>query len=711
MINDGYNNVNWDAMGTDLNNGKGHNEDYLTSQYSNGYRAENLGSGLESWTANDSGQWVKNPIGTQTMDSLKNAIYNDVTEMMFSDGGSSWGHSENLTGLNEANATSMGVGFDKYGYTHFDWFEPSSSNQLDDNTYTIPSHDELISELNAAKNDQQAKLTVKTTADNANTAAQTALKNAKDAQQTAQTNLTNAQTKASQAAQALTDAQQALTAAQTQLNTAKTNQQAAQQAYDNLSADIKTKQAAVDAAQTKLNQANSDLAAAKTTLQAKEATANTTANALQTAKNNVTAAQTALNTANDNVKAQQQKVNDAATNVTKAQNNLTQAQSQLKAAQSNEQAAQQAVDAFHASDAQKQAAVNKAEAALQTANNELATAQKSLNDANDALAASKKNAQTKEQAVKDAQAKVTNDQQVLTSLQAHLADLQNAPAKLQAAKDALTQAQSNLTKAQSELRAEQAKMAPLSAAVDAAQAKVNAAQTAYNQAKANLSSAQAALQAAKDAYQTDAQKYGKQVVISPITIKDGENVPAPSIANGLVIPVKLHSTPNKLMMVTAAATNGKAADLPQGTTAQWANASQVAADAQHAGNYAEDVLITFPDGSTTTVKAQLTVKAASTANQNNGGTSTMNNHQAGQKQSSHVESNSSTGSNAGSVHFANVTSGNGSVTMSREQYKASQQQAGQLPQTSNKNESVLTIIGLALVASTTSLFGLKKRHN
>ena len=94
----------------------------------------------------------------------------------------------------------------------------------------------------------------------------------------------------------------------------------------------------------------------------------------------------------------------------------------------------------------------------------------------------------------------------------------------------------------------------------------------------------------------------------------------------------------------------------------------------------------------------------------------MNNHQAGQKQSSHVESNSSTGSNAGSVHFANVvtsgnTDSNASVTMSREEYKSAQKQTGQLPQTSNKNESVLTIIGLALVASTTSLFGLKKRHN
>ena len=184
---------------------------------------------------------------------------------MFADAESSWGHSENFAGINADGATSMGVGFDKYGYTHYEFEVPTASNGFATNTYTIPSHDELISELNAAKNDQQAKLTVKTTADNANTAAQTALKNAKDAQQTAQTNLTNAQTKASQAAQALTDAQQALTAAQTQLSTAKTNQQAAQQAYDNLSADIKTKQqAAVDAAQTKLNQANRDLTAAKT---------------------------------------------------------------------------------------------------------------------------------------------------------------------------------------------------------------------------------------------------------------------------------------------------------------------------------------------------------------------------------------------------------------------------------------------------------------
>ena len=699
IIKNGYNDPDWDVFGNSMNNGKGYNYDYLQSLPD--FRGENVGSGLQQWNTDDEASY-KLPIASQTMDSLKETIYQNISRMMFSDRESTWNHSREFAGIDTGEATSMGVGFDKYGYIHYEFEVPTTLNSLATNPYinVTPSNDEL----NVARNDQKSKLTVKKKADNANEEAQNMLYNAKFIQENCQNNLTWAQTRANKANQSLVTAKRALDTAKIKLDAAVAVQKTAYeviQNIDKLGETMMTNQA-------KLKQLSTDLITARADLHTKQITAQLAATVLQIAKNNVETAQNALD--NANVK-DQQAVADAAANVTKAQNNLTQAQAQLKAAQTKEQAAQQAVDAFHASDAQKQAAVDKAEAALQTANKELTTAQKSLNDANDALAASKKNAQTKEQAVKDAQAKVTNDQQVLTSLQARLANLQNAPANLQAAKNTLTQAQSNLTKAQTELQAEQAKLAPLSAAVDAAQAKVNAAQTAYNQAKTNLTNAQTALQAAKDAYQTDAQKYGDQVVISPITIQAGENVPAPSIANGLVIPVQLHSTPNKLMMVTAAATNGKAADLPQGTTAQWANASQVAADAQHAGNYTEDVLVTFPDGSTTTVKAQLTVKAASTANQNNGGTSTMNNHQAGQKQSSHEESNSSTGSNAGSVHFANVTSGNGSVTMSREQYKASQQQAGQLPQTSNKNESVLTIIGLALVASTTSLFGLKKRHN
>ena len=709
IIKNGYNDPNWDAFGNNTKDGKGHNHDFLSNLPD--FQSENIGSGLQQWTTTG-GSTYKLPIESQTMDSLKESIYHGVTNMMFSDRDNSWEHSSVFAGINLDKATSLGIGFDKYGYTHYEFEVPTTPNGLDANKYDISSSTSY-NELTTAKKDQQAKLTIKKAADTASSDAQFMLNNAKTIQENCQNNLIQAQKKAKKANQVLKDAQTALSQVQIKFNAAENAQRVADEAVQNINKIGES----VLTNQTKLKQLDSDLSRAQDDLHTKQITAQLAAALLQIANNNVKTAQIAFDNANTNFRAQQQVINNA-TNVITAQNNLTQAKTQLTIAQSNEQAAQQAVDAFHASDAQKQAAVDKAEAALQTANNELATAQKSLNDANDALAASKKNAQTKEQAVKDAQAKVANDQQVLTGLQDRLADLQNATANLQAAKNALTQAQSNLTKAQTELQAEQSKLAPLSAAVDAAQAKANAAQTAYIQAKDNLTNAQTALQAAKGAYQTDAQKYGNQVVISPITIQAGENVSAPSIANGLVIPVKLHSAPNKLMMVIAASTNGKTADLPQGTTAQWVNASQVAADAQHAGNYAEDVLIAFPDGSTTTVKAQLTVKTVSTVNQNNGSTSTINNHQAGQTQSNHVESIPSADSITATVHFANVTSGNANSsasvtmsTMSREQYKASQKQASQLPQTSNKNESVLSIIGLTLAASTVSLFSLRKRQN
>ena len=47
--------------------------------------------------------------------------------------------------------------------------------------------------------------------------------------------------------------------------------------------------------------------------------------------------------------------------------------------------------------------------------------------------------------------------------------------------------------------------------------------------------------------------------------------------------------------------------------------------------------------------------------------------------------------------------------MTREAYKASQK--NKLPQTGNANESGLVALGLALAATTVSLFGLKKREN
>lgn len=55
--------------------------------------------------------------------------------------------------------------------------------------------------------------------------------------------------------------------------------------------------------------------------------------------------------------------------------------------------------------------------------------------------------------------------------------------------------------------------------------------------------------------------------------------------------------------------------LPANTTVTWADANQVKQDAQTAGDYTENALVTFPDGSTTTVATKLHVLAVKDNNE------------------------------------------------------------------------------------------------
>ena len=130
--------------------------------------------------------------------------------------------------------------------------------------------------------------------------------------------------------------------------------------------------------------------------------------------------------------------------------------------------------------------------------------------------------------------------------------------------------------------------------------------------------------------------------------------------------------------------NGTAAELPAGTTAQWANEAKVQADANNAGSYTEDVLVTFPDGSQTIVKVEMTVAAKEANGQTN-----------------EIRPTSATSSTANGFRSNNAknayTSNTDSNIMTREAYKASQK--NKLPQTGNVNESGLVALGLALAAT------------
>lgn len=218
---------------------------------------------------------------------------------------------------------------------------------------------------------------------------------------------------------------------------------------------------------------------------------------------------------------------------------------------------------------------------------------------------------------------------------------------------------------------------------------------------------------------TDAQRYGKQVVVNPINITAGEAVPDPKLANSLTLPVRT----NEINAVSLVVNNGTAAELPAGTTAEWANKAQVEADAQHAGNYAEDVLVTFPDGSQVTVKAQMNVAAKTTtsgATNTSKGSTTVNNGTAtnGNNGLSQAATGNGAMSNtkseaAGATENSfTIADGENSNIMTREAYKASQKaQKSVLPQTGDAKQTGLVALGLAAASMLAGALGFQKREN
>ncbi len=283
---------------------------------------------------------------------------------------------------------------------------------------------------------------------------------------------------------------------------------------------------------------------------------------------------------------------------------LQQAKDQLATDQKTQQSAQKAVDNFNAGQA----------------NSELASAQQSLTQAKQNMAHLQKITDNKAQAVKNAQATVKKDQNKLADLNHQLPTMKNAPHQLTVAKAELQKEQDTLKLFTEVIQQVQTK-------VNTAQKKANETAQVVRNAKLDLAEANAKL---ADAKMTDAQRYGKQVVVNPVNITAGDPVPAPKLANALTLPV---SRANGVSTLSLVVNNGQAAELPAGTTAVWANEAQVKADAQQAGNYTEDVLVTFPDGSQVTAKAQMKVVAAKVAHQNsnavisssskNGSSSTM----------------------------------------------------------------------------------------
>lgn len=311
-----------------------------------------------------------------------------------------------------------------------------------------------------------------------------------------------------------------------------------------------------------------------------------------------------LATANQNLATARTSQQQAQQAASAAKTTADQAAQALTTATNNEQAAKEKLAAVSADEATKQEAVNQAQAALKAAQDELTQAQQDLAAKQTALKDAQNDLATKQTAVKTAQDQEQADRDQLAKLQQQLADYQNAPVLVQAAQDKLAQAQQDLATKQTALKDAQDALATKQAALKEAQDNFDQAQAKLDTAQANKDQADQELAAAIEAAKTNAEKYGDQVVVNPVSVTEGaKELPELTLANPQALPVARNT------MALFARVAQSLTALPYGTTVAWNDATKALADMQKAGQYTEQALVTFPDGTTKVVNFKLTVTA------------------------------------------------------------------------------------------------------
>ncbi|EDX42967.1 SEC10/PgrA surface exclusion domain-containing protein [Limosilactobacillus reuteri] len=467
--------------------------------------------------------------------------------------------------------------------------------------------------------------------------------------------------------------------------------------------------------QNKVDQARTELQQAEAAVQQAQATKNAVDQKLNDAKQAQNDAQTQLNQAKATqsqteqaLNAADQKLADTKAALAEAQKNAADHSAAIKNLQ------QQVADA-QTKAAQAKKALDEANINVQTANDKLSQAQSALNDWTNAKKAA--------------------DQKV--------ADLQKAldnadPAAVDAAQQALTDAQTKLSEAETKADASKKtledtkiKLANTQKTLDEAKSKKSQTADALAKAQKALTAAQAELDRIKNSQpstptqaKTDAEQYGDAVQMKPIDATVNDQLPEPQFINGFHKVVKTTDS-----MLVLSATKTDAVSLPEGTTASWVDANTVKAHLTNAGTYYEDVLVTFPDSSTTTVKEQLNVAAAKTPDQpavpdkptqpsdSNKGTditppTSTDDHRmttdTTTPSTSAINQSASNATGANTVEsVANQINGTNEY-MTREEYKA-QQNAKKLPQTGNDSNRALSLVGLGL-ATFATMFGLSKKR-
>lgn len=367
--------------------------------------------------------------------------------------------------------------------------------------------------------------------------------------------------------------------------------------YNKQQAALKPYLDAIDQAQTKLDQVyfaktsdtsktndhEAQLASAKQTLQDAQAKLETAKQEASQASADLASAKADAKTAADELKAAQDKLaHDSGSSMS-----LADAQEALKNAKAV--LAQKQVNLADAKKVAQKAQTMKSQSdsVLASAKQESQAAQKALADAQ----AKAKSAQEKVDAL-------TNDDQAVADAKDKL---NAANQKLQVAKSNHETAQDNLTKAQSELKQAQTKL-------ENAKDEATKAANALKDAQTKADKTKDALAKAKDNLITDNKVYGDSVAIKDQTIHVSETskLVDPQIAN----PMAKDPTQSLVMGVFLQMAASKLDTIPTGTTASWSDLNTLNHDTNTVGDHSEDVLVTFPDGSTTTVKMNLHVLAA-----------------------------------------------------------------------------------------------------
>ena len=311
-----------------------------------------------------------------------------------------------------------------------------------------------------------------------------------------------------------------------------------------------------------------------------------------------------LATANQNLATARTSQQQAQQAASAAKTTADQAAQALTTATNNEQAAKEKLAAVSADEATKQEAVNQAQAALKAAQDDLTQAQQDLATKQAALKDAQDDLATKQTAVKTAQDQEQADRDQLAKLQQQLADYQNTSVLVQAAQDKLAQAQQDLATKQAALKDAKDDLTTKQTALKEAQDNLDQAQAKLATAQANKDQADQELAEAIEAAKTNAEKFGDQVVVNPVNVTEGaKELPELTLANPQALPVS-HNTMALFARVAQSLTA-----LPYGTTVAWNDATKALADMQKAGQYTEQALVTFPDGTTKVVDFKLTVTA------------------------------------------------------------------------------------------------------